>query len=131
MNGGASARLLLTAAAFAALAACGDGEQQAATSAKCYEISRQCVKVCDDTEQNASAASVGCRDTCNGSYQAAVAICADLASSDRRRDCMRTANEEFGGCLKGCQDSFEKARKDAQICRNTCVDQLERCTSGR
>jgi hypothetical protein len=125
-----SARLLIAAAAFAALAACGDKKQQAATSAKCYETSRQCIKVCDDTEQNASAASMGCRDTCNGSYKAAVATCADL-TPDRRTECMNKAGEEFSGCLKGCQDAFDKAHQDALACRNTCVDQLERCTSGQ
>jgi hypothetical protein len=125
-----SARLLILAAAFAALAACGDKKQQAAASAKCYETSRQCIKVCDDTEQNAAAASLGCSDTCNGSYKAAVAICADM-TPDKRAECMNKAGEDFGGCLRGCQDSFDKARKDALGCRNTCVDQLERCTSGK
>jgi hypothetical protein len=125
-----SARLVIIAAVFAALAACGDKKEQAATSAKCYESSRQCIKVCDETEQNASAASVGCRDTCNGSYRAAVVTCADL-TPDRRAECMNKASEDFGGCLKGCQDSFDKARQAALGCRNTCVDQLERCASGK
>jgi hypothetical protein len=44
---------------------------------------------------------------------------------------MNKGTEDFGGCLKGCQDSLDKARQAALGCRNTCVDQLERCASGK
>jgi hypothetical protein len=87
------------------------------------------MKVCDDTEQNASAASVGCRNTCNGSYQAAVGLCAEVTDREKRQGCMDKANQDFGDCLKGCQDSLDNAHKDALQCRNTCVDQLQQCTS--
>ena len=62
---------------FAALVACGDKQEHATTSAQYYESSRQCIRDCDETEQNASSSSVGCRDTFNGSYRAAVVTCAD------------------------------------------------------
>jgi hypothetical protein len=124
--------LAIGAASLFLLAGCGRGteEPKTATSATCYEVSRQCMKVCDDTEQNASAASVSCRDTCNGSYKAAVAVCADT-NKDSRLGCMDKANQDFGECLNGCQDAFDKVRKDAVDCRNTCVDQLQRCTSAK
>jgi hypothetical protein len=123
--------LSLAAALLLLLAGCGRGKEEpnTAMSAPCYETSRQCMKVCDDTEQNASAASVSCRDTCNGSYKAAVAVCADTTSKDGRPGCMDKANQDFGECLNGCQNAFDKVRKDAVDCRNTCVDQLQRCTS--
>jgi hypothetical protein len=117
----------LAAALLLLLAACGGAKEQPKTT--CYDTSRQCMKVCDESEQNASAASIGCRDTCNGSYKAAVSVCADTTSKDSRPGCMDKANQDFGECLNGCQGAFDKVRKDAVDCRNTCVDELQRCTS--
>ncbi|MEN3355989.1 MAG: hypothetical protein V7640_4147 [Betaproteobacteria bacterium] len=120
----------IAAALLLVMAGCGRAKEEPKTTT-CYDTSRQCMKVCDETEQNAAAASVGCRDTCNGSYKAAVGVCAEMSDRDKRQACIDNANQDFGDCLGGCQVTLDKARKDALDCRNTCVDQLQQCTSGK
>lgn len=55
----------------------------------------------------------------------------EMTDREKRQGCMDKANQDFGDCLKGCQDSLDNTREDALQCRNTCIDQLQQCTTKR